>query len=101
MHIHSQREFPLLSGPTPGGFYFQLLGVGGRAELFKLLFQVRPQAKYPHVLSTIISNQKWTTLARSRPVATSIVCLISRRREGVRSRELHHENRREALFLEI
>ena len=52
----------------------------------------------PHGILKIISNQKWTTLARSRPVARSIVCLISRRPEGVRSRELHHENRRETLL---
>ena len=33
----------------------------------------------------IISIQKWTTLARSRPVARSIVWLISRRPEGVKA----------------
>ena len=32
-------------------------------------------AEDPHGMLKIISNQKWTTLARSRPVARSIVCL--------------------------
>ena len=82
----------------------QLLTPSGRRAMKETMFipsratRGENRLRYPHGMLKIISNQKWTTLARSRPVARSIVWLISRRPEGVRSRELHHENRREALL---
>ena len=56
---------------------------------------IRTQHQHPFEIS--ISND----YSQIRPVCRYIVSLISRRPEGIRSWELHHKNRRFALFLNI
>ena len=57
----------------------------------------QPPAPDPHVLLKIISNQKVTTSARVGSVGVNTFWFAARRNLGIRSWELHHENRREAF----
>ena len=70
---------------------------------FECLATVSKQRSWgsPHPDGMLISNRKVPSFSQSRSVGRNTVSLISRRPEGLRSWELHHENRRVTLFPKI